>query len=273
MQSTQGMDKFLFTDGTVVKEAASRQELLSLAEELPDPKQAKIWVFNTNEWIPYSAFLKQNSEAPQKIIPAISKGSPVKWLKNFLFIIALAGGAFLIFNFTSVKWEKAGIYHSTASRPSNMPLIDIDSLFSLIEFQRGKLIDKSTKTNLRLRNTWPDWITLDLQAEKQSGSAGVRFRNISVKLDNSTGFNIDNAIVKLELWKSGKTFSEDTLQFNEIHYGQSPVRILREYIKADSLTLSFQYIRAKAFNFCYSENTENDPAKFYDRWFCRDINE
>jgi len=274
MQSIHGMDKYLFTDGTVVKEAASKQELQSLADEVPDPRLVKVWIFNSHEWISWSSFLKKNNVVqPAKETTLKRSPTSVRWLKNFLFIICLAGGALLIFNFTSVKWEKAGTFHSSAIRPDNVPLMDIDSLINLIELQRGKLLDKSTRTNFRLRNNWPDWITVDLNADKESSSAGIRFNNVTIKVDNSTGFNIDNAVIKLQLWKSGKIFSNDTLQFKDIGYGQSPTKELPISVKADSLSLSFQSIRARSFNFCYSGNIKNDQSKFYDRWFCRDVNE
>ena len=55
------MDKFLFTDGTNgVREAYSKEELLSLVHSAANPAKTRIWIFNTHEWTDYPSFLRQH---------------------------------------------------------------------------------------------------------------------------------------------------------------------------------------------------------------------
>lgn len=274
------MERFLFTEGSGgVKEVQSQEELEELIGSAAQPDKSRIWVFNSNEWISYAAYRKMYPAGIKKevaIAAAAHETVPVKtngqknWLKRFLFLAALAGGAFLVFNFTNVGWKKAEPLSSVASRPANVPLMDIDSLIREIEYDRGELLDRSTKTNLRLRNTWPDRIELKLQSEKETSSAGSRFFNIDISIDNTTGFNLDNAIVKLSVWKNKEVNVSDTLRFNDIRYDKLLTRTLDAVYRGDSISVSFESIRAKAFNFCYSAAVKNNSGNYNDRWFCRE---
>jgi hypothetical protein len=148
--------------------------------------------------------------------------------------------------------------------------MDIDSLIMTIEDDRGILLDRSTRTNLRLRNTWPDRIELRLNSEMETSNASSRYYNVDVSIDNTTGFNLDEGIVKLSVWKNGRTIYTDTLRFNNIGYDKISSRQLSDTYRGDSIAVSFESIRAKAFNFCYSAAVKNNSGNYNDRWFCRE---
>jgi hypothetical protein len=283
------MNKYLFTDGTSgVKELSSLEELEALAASSPDPATIKVWVYSSNEWISYAHFKKTNpafsrkdknhaltSQQPvsgsrkQRVVSR-ERGAGGQGLKKFLYIPVAVAGIFLIFNFTRIKWEKAEPLDVTAVRPANVPVMDIDSLIYAIETARGTSLDRSTRTNLRLRNDWPERIGLILHAEKETSTAGSRFFNVEIVVDNTTGFNLDNAVVRLMLWKNQKLSSTDTLRFNDIRYDKAFTRQLDAVYRADSISVSFGSLRARAFNFCYSAMTNNNSGNYNDRWFCRD---
>lgn len=276
------MDRFLFTDGmNGVKEVQSLEELQNLIESVEQADKIQIWLFNTNEWLTLNEFRKK--------IPVINKKekmfsvvidnkeplihtSPAKqksWLKKSLYIIGLAISLFLVFNFTRIKWKKADPVSIAAIRPDNVPSMDIDSLIYEIKNERGASLDRSTKTNLRLRNTWPERILLQLAAEQETSSSGSRYFNVNLSIDNTTGFNIDNAVVKLLVWKGNKVHTIDTIQFNGIGYDKVQRRQFENTFRGDSISVSFEWIKAKAFNFCYSAGIKNNSGNYNDRWFCR----
>ncbi|NOT51829.1 MAG: hypothetical protein HOP10_11200 [Chitinophagaceae bacterium] len=274
------MEKFLFTDGSGgVKEVQSQEELEELIGSTAQPDKSRVWLFNSNEWIGYAAYRKMYPAIKKKdvaIAASIHETVPVRvngkksWLKKFLFLAALVGGAFLVFNFTKIKWKKADPVNTVATRPNNVPLMDIDSLISDIEANRGTSLDRSTKTNLRLRNTWPERIELKLHSEKETSSAGSRFFNINLSIDNTTGFNLDNAVVKLLVWRNKEVSVSDTLRFGNIRYDKQSSRAWDAVYRGDSISVSFESIRAKAFNFCYSAAVKNNSGNYNDRWFCRE---
>jgi hypothetical protein len=272
------MDKFLFTDGTNgVREVQSLDELQTLIESAVQADKIRIWLFSSNEWISYAAFRKQVPaiNKKDKVVIAVAKTITVRkpgnrWLKKMLCITGAATGVFLVVNFTKIKWEKAEPLNISAERPDNVPAMDMDSLIWEIEDSRGQTIDKNTKNNLRLRNTWPDRIELKLHAERETSSATFRYFNVDISIDNSTGFNIDNAVVKLMVWKNSKVNTTDTLRFTNIRYDNLLTRQLDESYRGDSISVSFESIKAKAFNFCYSATTKNNSGNYNDRWFCRE---
>jgi hypothetical protein len=150
-----------------------------------------------------------------------------------------------------------------------MPLMNMDSLIWVLEAERGQKLDKSTRTNLRLRDTWPERILLQAVTDKEvSKNDGDRYSHISLSIDNTTGFNIDYAIVKLTVWKKDKVNSRDTIRFNNIGITKLAKRELEKTYRGDSISISFETIRAKSFNFCYSAGTKNE--NHYDNWFCKD---
>jgi hypothetical protein len=272
------MDKFLFTDGTNgVREVQSQQELQILIESAEQPDKIRIWLFSSNEWISYAAFCKQAPaiHKKDKAVPTVTKTVPVKKSRNdrvkkILYITGAAAGVFLVVNFTKINWERAEPVNIPAVRPENVPAMDMDSLIWEIEESRGQTIDKNTKNNLRLRNTWPDRIELKLHAERETSSAGSRYFNVDISIDNSTGFNVDNAVVKLMVWNDSKVNSTDTLHFADIRYDKLLTRQLDHTYRGDSISVLFESIKAKAFNFCYSAATKNNSGNNNDRWFCRE---
>jgi hypothetical protein len=274
------MNKYLFTDGiNGVRELQSQEELQTQIGIAPCPDKIRIWIFSSNEWISFAAFqkkypflIKKEMAAPSFIkdeIP-VRTGRGKHWLKKFLFVTGAAAGVFLIFNFTKVKWTKAAPVNSTAARPANVPVMDIDSLIMDIEDDRGVFLDRSTRTNLRLRNTWPARIELRLNAERETSNAGSRYFNIDISIDNTTGFNLDDAVVKISVWKNRQMNATDTLRFNNIRYGNLSSRQLSNTYRGDSIAVSFESIRAKSFNFCYSAAVKNNSGNYNDRWFCRE---
>lgn len=284
------MKKFLFTDGTIgVIEVQSLEELETLIESSGQPDKIRIWLFSSNEWISYAAFRKHVSMAIRKEKTVAVNGStliisterqtngqqliPAKrphWAKRFLYFTGAATSIFLVFNFTKIKWEKAEPVNTSAARPANVPAMDIDSLIEEIEYTRPQPLDRNTRANLRLRNTWPDRILLQLVADRETNGSGSRFFNIDVSIDNTTGFNLDNAVVKLSVWKNNKVSLTDTLRFSNIRYDKLSKRELDYRYRGDSISVAFESIKAKAFNFCYSAVAKNNSGNYNDRWFCRE---
>lgn len=272
------MDKYLFSDGTNgVREAHSREELLILINSTSAPAQAMVWIFSSHAWISLPAFLAANPDfiirdkekgLAGAAVPVEKKNTPKKWWRTPLILTGVVTGALLIFNFSSAKWERSGVLKTTAVRPVNVPVFDLDSLVSEVEFLRGKSLDKSTRNNFRLRNNWPDQILLQLSATKESKGKNTRFRNILVSIDNATGSLLDKAAVRLETWKNGKRSVADTLQFSQIRYDKLLTRELSDDLRADSISVSFLSLQAKAFNFCYQSGTPANGGNAHDRWFC-----
>lgn len=271
------MDKFLFTDGTNgVKEVHSREELLALVQSATHHSLIRIWPFGSNAWMTWPAFqsayaaVLSKSTLPLATAPSPTTSRSPKKYQPWLLLPALLIGALLIFNFTSADWKEKGTLSASSPRPENVPLMDQDSLASEIEMLRGKALDKSTRHNLRLRNNWPDFILLQFQAKMESKGKNNRFREMTISLDNASGAPIDQAVVRIEAWKNGKAIPVDTLVFNQIRYDKIRTRSLDRIYKADSLSLSFLQIRARAFNFCYQSTNNHSSGNPNDRWFCRD---
>ena len=278
------MEKYLFTDGTnAVREVQSGEELQTLIQSSGDPGRIRIWVFSSSEWITYTEFTRRSVP---KVIPlkkTVSQDikkpvvTPVrKPSRNFTgiskLLVALVFGLaiFLVYNFTRVRWETAAPLEVTAPRPENVPLLDIDSLIQFIETTRAQKLDRVTSTNLRIRNSWPDRIQLQLKSDRETSQAGTRFSGINITIDNSTGYNIDNAIVELSTWTNGSVSKTDTLQYNNISYATPATQnVVGEY-RGDSLSVSFRYLKSKAFNFCYAAGKESNYGNLNDRWFCKE---
>lgn len=288
------MEKYLFTDGTNgVREVQSQEELQTLIASAAQPPdragtdgdKIKIWIFNTNEWIGYKSFShgstlngKHKAPPPVKnslIVNAIENGTakkPVKsngLIKKLLFFVVGAAGIFLIYNFTKVKWEKTTPLNVAAGWPANVQVMDADSLIQTIEETRGQPLDKITKTNLRIRNTWPDRIALQLNSDHDISTAGSRYYNMEFSIDNSTGYNIDNAVVKLTVWKNNEVSATDTFRLNNISYAAAAKRTIDNVYRGDSVSVSFQSIKAKAFNFCYSADKKSNYGNAADKWYCK----
>lgn len=278
------MEKYLFTDGSgEIKEVQSEEELQALIRASSNRNNIRIWRFNSNEWISYADFTKQPQPLPVSQVKA-TNGKPVPvtedipvnqspkkkgWLKKTVLFTLAGATVFLVYNFTRIRWVKLAPLHTSAARPANVPIIDTDSVLALIEFNRGQKVDRTTRTNLRIRNNWPERILLHVDAERDSSSLATKYYDIVVTLDNATGYLIDEAIVELTSWgNEGK--QTDTLRFTNTSYETPAKRTIDKEIRADSISISFSSIRARSFNFCYSIDKESNYGNLGDKWFCKD---
>ena len=289
------MEKYLFTDGTSGVKEVSQEELATLIRSATHTDKIRIWVFNTHEWISYADFSRLHSGLSIKNLPdnknlissskinssetpvenLVAKngsraGTGKRWIKKSLLFTLGAAAIFLIYNFTRIKWVKAPPLNIVAAWPANVVPMNVDTVIQEIENTRGQKLDKITRTNLRIRNTWPDRILLQLNAAHDSGSAGSRFHDVELSIDNTTGYNLDNAIVKLTAWKNSEVSSEDTFHFKNISYSMPVKRMVAGVFRVDSFTVSFAMIKAKVFNFCYSADKKSNYGSNIDKWFCRE---
>ncbi|MEI9809043.1 MAG: hypothetical protein WDO16_14945 [Bacteroidota bacterium] len=274
------MEKYLFSDGTnVIREVETKEELQTLIQSSADPVRIRIWIFNTCEWVSLADFSKRSFKpvSSKKIIAGAETKATVArklsipaWLKKTAIGIAAVIVIFLVYNFTKVSWEKAAPLNITAERPVNTPPVNIDSLIQTIESLRGQKLDKTTRTNLRIRNTWPDLLQLQLNTDRDISREGSRYYNLELSIDNATGYNIDNATVSMVVWKNNAIISNDTLRFTNIDYATPAKRKIEGIYKGDSISVSFTSIRSKVFNFCYSADKKSNYGNYNDRWFCKE---
>jgi len=278
------MKKYLFTDGTnVIREVQSEEELQKLIQSSEDPGKIRIWIYNTNEWITHAEFGKRRvvkvaplNNTPEREVKkeeaVVRQRTTAKrrgWPKLVVVLLS-AAVIFLIYNFTRIKWKRISPLEVTASRPNNVPLMNVDSLVQEIEFVRGQKLDRVTATNLRIRNTWPDRMQLKLKSEREAKNGDTKFYDVSLFIDNSTGYNIDQAVVQLSNWENDQVIKVDTFHFNFIGYAAPATRVLPVEYRGDSLSVSFLSMRSKAFNFCYAAEKESNYGNLNDRWFCKD---
>jgi hypothetical protein len=278
------MEKYLFTDGTnAVREVQSGEELQKLIQSSGDTGKIRIWVFSTSEWITYTEF---STRSAAKVIPLKNKVHPAedkplvlpvhKPARKYtgIFRALVVGVAvlaiFLVYNFSRIKWSTATPLEITAPRPINVPLVDVDSLIQFIEYSRGQKLDRVTSTNLRIRSSWPERIHLQLKSDRDTSQAGTKFYNINITIDNSTGYNIDNAVIEFRNWKNGQVEKSDTVHFDYVGYAAPATRNVTGEFKGDSLSVSFLSLRSKAFNFCYAAGKESNYGNLNDRWFCKE---
>lgn len=276
------MEKYLFTDGTnVIREVESEKELQALIESTADTDKIRIWMFNTSEWISLNAYRKSRHYIPvhEKVVtpevPAISgkkiaKAKSFGLIKKIALVCIAAIVILLVYNFTRVKWSVASAITIVPERPENSPLINVDSLIQNLELSRGQKLDKVTRTNLRIRNTWFDRVILKLNANRDTSNTGsTKYHDLRMTIDNSTGYQIDEAVVEYELWADGNLAYSDTLKFKSIGYATPSVRDVKGEYKGDSLSVKFLSIRARSFNFCYSAEKQSNYGNTNDRWFCK----
>jgi hypothetical protein len=279
------MEKYLFTDGTnVVREVRSKESLQQLIQGAGDPTRIRIWIFHSSEWISVSEFAIRESSRPPIVekngkarpvaravaLPAKAKTRSSAGLVKLFILIITAATILLVYNFSRVKWHTASSLQITAARPSNSPLVDLDSLVRVIEWDRGKPLDKVTLTNLRIRNSWPDRVELRLKTERDTSQAGTKYHSMELSIDNSTGYHIDQAVVEINEWRNSQVYTTDTFHIDNIGYSNITTRPLANEYTGDSLSVSFLAIRSKAFNFCYSAEKESNYGNLNDRWFCRE---
>lgn len=266
----------------MIREVQSDEELQALIQSSVELDKIRIWIFNTNEWLTHAEFCKQKfgratapkNEPVREDIPKKQAGSQKPGrsplVSRVLIFLITATAIFLVYNFTRIKWRKIPALEVIAPRPGNVPLMDVDSLIREIEFSRNQKLDKTTATNLRIRNTWPDRMQLRLRSDRQAANGDIKFYNVSLFIDNSTGYNVDQAIVELTNWNKNEVARRDTFQFNFIGYAQPTTRAIPGEYRGDSLSVSFLSLRSKAFNFCYAAEKESNYGNLNDRWFCRE---
>lgn len=279
------MEKYLFTDGSgQIQEVQSEEELQALIRASSNRHNIRIWRFNTNEWLSYADFTKQPQPLPAtqgkasngKPVPVTTDDIPDQpakksgWLKKTILFTLAGATVFLVYNFTRIRWVKLAPLHTSAARPANVPSIDTDSVLALIESVRGQKVDRTTRTNLRIRNNWPERILLHLEADRDSSSLGIKYSNINITLDNATGYLLDDVIVQLSIFNRKEGRHTDTIHFSNTSYETPAKRNINKEIRADSISLSFSSIRARSFNFCYSIDKESNYGNLGDKWFCKD---
>lgn len=279
------MEKYLFNDGTnVIREVESKKELEALIASAADASRVRIWRFNSSEWLSLPAFEKteglpaitkvilpvpENENRQHAILSAIRPVHP--YLRKGIIAILLAIGIFLVYNFTRVSWSSADTYETNAARADNVPVMDMDSLIQSIEWSRGRPLDKTTATNLRIRNTWPDRMQLKVSAARDTSTTGSsRFHDPQFSIDNSTGYEVDEAIVTFTIFNKGDRMHSDTLRFTQVGYAYPSTRTVTGEFRGDSIAAAYLSIRARSFNFCYSSGKESNYGNLADRWFCRD---
>lgn len=276
------MEKYLFNDGVNgVREVQSREELYQLAENA-DLRVAKVWVYSSNEWISLSQFKtlfpglpapKRNGIAPDKRLP--EKPAPRAARKSLSTGFRLRLGAlltlciFLVYNFTRDKWEPVQEIRISPARPENSPLLNTDSLIAELEAGRGQRLDKTTRTNLRIRNNWPDQILLSATAQRDSSKTGIRFHNIEFMLDNATGYQLQELELEWAVWRGNDLRHSGELRFENIDYAEPARQSLAGTFVGDSMSIRINSIRAPSFHFCYSHDKQSNYGSLNDRWFCR----
>jgi hypothetical protein len=278
------MEKYLFTDGTnAVREVQSGEELHTLIRSSGDPGKIRIWVFSTSEWITYTEFSNRSiakviplkktvshQEDRQVVSPVPKPARKYTGVVKALIVLVAGLAIFLVYNFSRIKWSTATPLEITAPRPANVPLLDVDSLIQFIEYTRGQKLDRVTSTNLRIRNSWPERVHLQFKSDRDTSQAGTKFYNINITIDNSTGYNIDNAVVEFRNWKNGQVEKSDTVHFDFVGYAAPATRSVVGEFRGDSLSVSFLSLRSKAFNFCYAAGKESNYGNLNDRWFCKE---
>jgi hypothetical protein len=286
--------KFLFNDGSgSTREVYSEEELNILINNVQQKEKIRIWKFNTSQWITYADYIRERPARPERFkvpVPdetiALDTGhtpqrsAPGKFKKflttlKIVIISASILGVITLLAFVLLKkeWLDAAPGLVFAERPVNSPPLNTDSLVTIIQQTEFRTLDKLTKTNLRLRNNWPDKIVLSLQYEKRQHANDAtlfRFENSAISIENTTGYELDNAVVELKVWKLHQNIRTDTFHFAAVSYVGPSVKYTVKQYEGDSLSVNFQKIRSYGLNFCYSYGLPSVSGNPNDKWFCKD---
>lgn len=281
--------KFLFNDGSgSITEVYSNEELNILINNTLHKERIRIWRYSTSQWISYEEFLKsQNRSEFQKSIPGSGNKEEVteepapKKITNLLGIIKMAvvvigiiGGIFILVHvFFTKDWMDPAPVTAFAERPANSPKVNTDSLINVIEITELRILDKLTKTNLRLRNNWPDKIVLSLQYDRSQNTRDAtlfKFINTGINIENLTGYELEEAVIELKVWKFHETIKTDTFHFKAIGFIAPSIRYTGQEYQGDSLSVNFYTIRSLGLNFCYSYERPVISGNPNDKWFCKD---
>jgi len=76
--------------------------------------------------------------------------------------------------------------------------------------------------------------------------------------------------VRLQVWNKQKPAETDTFHFSNIRYDQLLTRTVNQTYTGDSLSISFESMQSKGFNFCYTTALKNRAGNYADRWFCKE---
>lgn len=275
------MTKYLFNDGTnQIQEVHSREDLERLAAQA-DPQTARVWIFPSHEWMSLARFralypaghqVVNRVERPEQVQvepvrKPVRKGFGLGW--KLLVAAAITAGVFLIYNFTQHNWERIPDLTVRPERPENSPPLNFDSLVTSIEVARGTKIDKVTRTNLRIRNNWPEHILVNLKTERESSSSGIRYQSIQATLDNATGYLLDEVEAEMSIWRNGMVDRKETVTFEKVNYTEPGKKDIPGQFVGDSISVRILQAKAKSFNFCYSHDKQSNYGNLNDRWFCR----
>lgn len=275
------MTKYLFNDGTnQIQEVHSREDLDKLAAPA-DPQRASVWVFPSDEWMSLARFralypavqqgqttvARQDQRPEAPVMPPPRKGLAMGW--KLLMGAVITAGILLIYNFTQHNWERIPDLTVRPERPENSPPINIDSLVATIEAARSTRLDKVTRTNLRIRNSWPEQILLSLKTERESSSSGIRYHSLQFTLDNATGYQLDEVEAEMSIWRNGMVDRKETVTFEKVNYTEPGKRTIDGQFVGDSISVRVLQAKAKSFNFCYSHDKQSNYGNLNDRWFCR----
>lgn len=273
------MEKYLFNDGTnVIREVQSREALNALLAGVSDKEKVSIWVYNSPEWISYETYTRLWPASEKKTDPRLPvnteekearTGGRFRWLRHTIIGAVTLAGILLIYNFTRISWTPLEPVTITPERPENSPFVNMDSLAQVIEATRGQKLDKVTRTNLGIRNNWPDQVLLRVEANRDTSKAGIRYKDMVLTLDNATGYQLDEVVAKWTVWKNQKAMSTDTVRFEKINYTAPMQRFVEGDYRGDSLSVSVERIRSRAFSFCYAADKKSNSGNNNDRWFCR----
>lgn len=301
--------KFLYNDGSgKIREVSSKEELDYYIGISPDKSRIRIWLYHSSKWMDYQEYLKtaianrqsamdrapaavkQQTAKVEPVVPPFTPSPPPPVVKekkprpqtvtkplqiilNICIVLVVAGGVYAALFYSNKEWTEPLVFDITAPRPENAPEINMDSLIQTIEVKELRTLDKLTKMNLRLRNNWPDKIVLTLQVEmrRQLKKDSLReFRNLKWTVKNFSGYEIDEAVAALNVWRNGEVSKQDTFRLTGIGYREPFTMNIPNTYKGDSLTVNFYSIRSFGLNFCYSYEQPNISGNPNDKWFCKD---
>lgn len=301
--------KFLYNDGSgKVREVASKEELDYHLGISPDKSKVRVWLYHSSKWITYEDYLKSASgfktikeepptqietPKPVKTAPVVSPfvpspppsahkekrvrpqtvTKPLQFILNICIVLVVAGGVYAALFYNTKEWTEPNSFEVTAARPANSPPVHADSLIQTLEVKEMRTLDKLTKMNLRLRTNWPEKIVCSLQGaqEKHLKKDSIkRFRNLELIVKNFTGYELDDMVVAVEVWKKDEVVKTDTFHITSIGFREPHTQNITNSYKGDSLTVHIGSIRSFGLNFCYSYDKPTISGNPNDKWFCKD---
>jgi len=210
---------------------------------------------------------KEKTTRPQTVT------KPLQIILNICIVLVVAGGVYAALFYNKKEWTEPGSFETTALRPANVPDLNLDSLIQMVEVKELRTLDKLTKMNLRLRNNWPEKVVLTLQGERQKHlkkDSVLRFNNLQMIVKNFSGYELDAAVVAVNVWDNGEVSKVDTFRLTNIGSRDPYTQNIPNTYKGDSLTVHFYSIRSFGLNFCYSYDEPTISGNPNDKWFCKD---